>query len=142
LRENIDGEYSPVETHIPLHLNWSNRQDSESIYVPRINEGQYRYWDLFHILDPQGRSILPGESPSPDDRKTTFINVDTYLKPTSFSYLLEPGTYRMRVIVSASNSKPTETIFEVKCDGKWYPQEYEMLGSGLSVMILEQKVGS
>jgi len=48
----------------------------------------------------------------------------------------------MRVIVSASNSKPTETIFEVKCDGKWYPQEYEMLGSGLSVMILEQKVGS
>jgi len=131
---------TPVDTYIPLHLNWSNF--GGHLFYPMINRGLDVHCDLGFILDPQRRNHFTNQNLNPTRlgiaNDVPVLALDTVVKPNSQSSLIPPGTYILKVIVAASNAKPATAKFQVIVPDRWYPNEDEMFSDvGLSAKITE-----
>ena len=64
------------------------------------------------------------------------LGLDLEVKPFSKGHLLEPGTYRFKVILAASNCSPREYLLEVVFPGKWFDGEEKMFSIGFKMRVL------
>jgi hypothetical protein len=133
-----DGTFTEVEPFLPLNLRWAY---THQVYYPMLSKGVPRHCDLAHIIDPKKRKSQRYED-NPrlglrDDE--TVLSFDVVAKQNLLTHLQPPGTYRIPLIVSASNAEPVKRCVQVTLTGKWYEDEDKMLaqGKGVSVSLVD-----
>jgi hypothetical protein len=125
-----DGTFERVNSFLPMNLLWAH------IGTPffNISHGMEKHCDLAHIVDPRKRHLFNGEeNPLSNIGLKTFLSLDTIVKPNTMSHLIEPGIYRMKLIVGSSNTNPKERVFEINHTGEWIEDENRMLQDGIAV---------
>jgi hypothetical protein len=75
------------------------------------------------------------ERPNVTTGKTAFM-LDVEFKHYNKSYLLEPGTYRLHIIIVGQNALPESKIVEISFTGDWYENQEEMFRDGVRINIL------
>jgi hypothetical protein len=95
--------------------------------------GQHCELGIVFQLDKRDRAIIP---PPKLPQGKTFLQLETEVRPFTGNSSLEPGTYRLRVLVAAGNAKPRAFTLEISVAGDWYDDEAEMLSKGIGVKIL------
>lgn len=129
--------FEKVDSFLPLNLKWAYTGDS---CLKTLNPGISKYVNLGHINDPKfthatvksERSLL-----GIDDTTTLIFNFEVDFKPILGTYLLRPGTYRVKLKVSCSNiEKPTEKVLTIEQKGTWDDDRNAMITDGV-VAIFE-----
>ncbi len=126
-RQDNDGKFSSVPAFQPLNLRWSTIHEyglEKAMYFPRINPGGIdvaKHCDLGEIIDPQR---IGGDVDRAD------MELCLIMRPFTMGHILNPGTYRIKLTVGASNASPKSKQFEIIHTGKWYDNEMEMLEKG------------
>ena len=103
------------ETFLPLNLVWTDMRDMvgrDSTVIIRQNIqpfGVFKFCDLCYLI--KGRP---------------YLFFDFFLEPLARSNFLVDGTYKIKVVASASNSKPIHRWFQIRWTGQWADWEKEM----------------
>jgi hypothetical protein len=123
-----------VETFTPMNLVWSNLGKA---YLPAISPKMEKLCDLGHIIEPDKRTMVfedhnPNLEVPPNE--TTF-SFEVEVISSTLGHVIEPGRYRLKLIIGAANSKPIQKTVEVNLTGKWYDDERRMLAEGISIAI-------
>lgn len=63
--------------------------------------------------------------------------LDTMVKPTTGTFLLLPGDYRVKIIVGASNLRSQARLYRLAIRDKWTDDEEEMLRENVSISPVE-----
>jgi hypothetical protein len=134
-RRLADGTYKVVESFLPMNLAWTH---IHTLFFPAISPGTYKHCDLFHIIDPKTREIVPmeGKTWPHISRDKTILSFDTVVQPFTKNYLVCVGVYRLTLIVAAANSKPITKILEINLTGDWFDEEQKMLGEGIGIKVI------
>lgn len=115
-KRNIDtGQFVRDDTFLPLNLVWSymremGSKDPNILIRQNVQPfGIFKFCDLGHIID--GRP---------------FFYFDFFLKPLARPNHVFDGTCKIKVLASASNSRPTTRWFKIQWTGKWAEKEEDM----------------
>lgn len=124
-----DGEFHPWRDFLPLNLRWAHTREIAS---KRIAPGGDvpRYCDLGHVIQPSERFMF-GEDPPwwevghplPGG---TVLALDVSVPPATGTHLLEPGTYILRLAVTASNASVVRRQVRLEISGDWANDEVAM----------------
>ncbi len=135
LEKKTDKGWVRVEKFLPMNFLWSHVRQP---YMDTIPPKMYRHCDFAHIIIPGARrSDFLEREPSPrdvDDYPDTIMSFDLEVKPNNYGHLIYPGTYRLSVLIAASNAKPKRQIIEYS-HMKWFNDENEMLEKGITLTI-------
>ena len=71
--------------------------------------GIFKFCDLGHIIDGK-----------------PFFYFDFFLEPLARPNSVFKGTYKIKILTSASNSRPTTRWFQIQWTGKWAEEEKDM----------------
>jgi hypothetical protein len=89
-----------------------------------------------HILNPDAyQYINDTEKPKAITRKAVFM-LDVEFKHFNKSYILEPGTYKLHIIIVGQNALPESKIVEISFTGNWYEDQEKMFRDGVRLNIL------
>lgn len=126
--------YEEVVSFLPMHLTWSFYGE---IFIPTLSPKMFRHCDIAHIINPKNRHDCDGEAGHRPDVKDneTVLSFDTIVKPHTLSYLQEPGSYRLTVVVAANNSEPVERCLEIDLSGTWSDEETDMLTNHVKIRL-------
>ena len=131
-RKRADQEFEPVSRFTPMNLMWAH---NHTVYLPLLSPKMAKFCDLGHIIAPAERKKvghdLPGLSPD-----KCLLALDLQSEPNMKGHLVEPGTYRLTLLVVAENSRPHEYEVEVVISGDWYDSEEEMFRHGFGIRVL------
>lgn len=115
-RRSIDtGQFVKDKTFLPLNLVWSymreiGSEDPSVLIRQNVQPfGIFKFCDLGHII--QGRPLF---------------YFDFFLKPFARRNFEIEGIYKIKILTSASNSRPTTRWFQIRWTGKWTEKEKEM----------------
>lgn len=103
------------ETFLPLNLVWSHMrsmgaQDPTVIIRQNVQPfGIFKFCDLGYVVD--GNPLF-------------FF--DFFLQPFARPNYENPGIYKIKIVASASNSRPTTRWFQIQWTGDWAETEEEM----------------
>jgi len=127
--------YVPITEFLPMNLVWSHT-DGKTFLEAISAHGMVRHCDLGHILNPDAyQGIQHMEKPKVLTGKTVFM-LDVEFKHFNKSYLLEPGTYRLHIIIVGQNALPEPRIVEISFTGDWYEDQNKMFRDGVRINIL------
>jgi hypothetical protein len=127
--------YVPITEFLPMNLVWSHT-DSKTFLDAISAHGMGRHCDLGHILNPDAyHGIHDMEKPKVITGKTVFM-LDVEFKHYNKSYLLEPGIYRLHIIIVGQNALPESKIVEISFTGDWYEDQDKMFRDGVWINIL------
>jgi hypothetical protein len=129
--QQSDGQYSLVQRY-SLNLGWTHSAPA----FGAISPGMHRFCDVGHIVRPAERVQSPTENLPSVDQTTTIFSIDLEKKPNNLVHLLQPGRYRLTLIVAASNNRPIHRTFEVGFDGNWFDDMNQMLATSVSTRLL------
>ena len=104
----------------PLPLYWRG-YDPLKVFLERLLPGSVRYIGLGCIPSkPLEESVLPGlQYLYLKPNESPFV-IQSAIRPTTGSYMLEPGRYRLTLEISAANSrKSVKSFIELSFDGVW-----------------------
>lgn len=159
-RLSPEGQWTELKRYIPLNLTWSHAdmdRTMERMLFPRVTKKIERHWDLGHFIFPGDRNdvsnpdtgfiyenpgpVLPVLFPEKSEaelielsRTIMILHLDTAIKPSSRSYMLGPGTYKLEIRVNGENTKKPVTI-NIKVE---VPETWELEGSGLKGVRVEK----
>ena len=126
--------YAPIAEFLPMNLVWSHTDGRTFLDAISAN-GMGRYCDLGHILNPAAyQDISDLEKPEGLSGKTVFM-LDVEFKHFGKSYLLEPGAYRLHIIIVGQNALPVSKIVEISFTGDWYEDQDKMFRPGGHLII-------
>ena len=125
-QKNSKKEYGR-QPFLPLNLRWSH---SNTAVIPRIQSDLYKHCDFGHIIKSENAKASHYDLPRPV--KIVFL-LDTIVRPTTGTFLLLPGDYKVRIIVGASNIKSEAKIYNLVVKDKWTDDEEEMLRENVSI---------
>lgn len=131
-----NGTYVEVPSFLPMHLTWSFYP---AIFVPKIAPNMFRHCDIARIINPKDRLDCEGEAGHRPDVKPgeTVLSFATIDKPHSLSYLQEHGTYRLTIVIAASNyPRPVEKCLEINLSKNWFDDEIKMLADSIGIKVL------
>jgi len=116
-----------------MSLVWAHiRQPTRSVIVPKMPPS---FCDLAHVSDPAKKNVtqenLQGVAP-PD----AVLGLDVEVLGFVGRHLLEPGTYRFRLKLAASNYPPHDYTLEVVFPGKWFDDEERMFREGFGMRLV------
>jgi len=126
--------YVPITEFLPMNLVWSNTAGRTFLEAISAN-GMGRHCDLGHILNPVAYQDIDMEKPKVLSGKAVFM-LDVEFKHYNKSYLLEPGTYRLHIIIVGQNALPESKTVEISFTGDWYEEQDKMFRDGLRINIL------
>jgi len=127
--------YISVTEFLPMNLVWSHTDGRTFLEAISAN-GMGRHCDLGHILNPVAyQDINEMEKPKVLSGKAVFM-LDVEFKHFNKSYLLEPGTYRLHIIIVGQNASPESKIVEISFTGDWYEDQNKMFCDGVRINIL------
>jgi hypothetical protein len=110
-RKSIDtGQFVKDETFLPLNLVWSHFRSITQNVQPF---GVFKFCDLGYIID--GRPLF---------------YFDFFLEPFARPNFVIDGTYKVKVVASATNSRPNIRWFQIQWTGKWAEKKEEMFTQG------------
>jgi hypothetical protein len=116
---------------LPMNLLWSH---TGVVFADRIAPHMGQHCELGIVFPPNATDpniIRPAKLPT----GKTYFQLETQVRPFTGSSSLEPGTYRLRVLVAAGNAKPQAFNLEISVLGNWYDDEAEMLSKGVGVKV-------
>lgn len=136
-KQQADRTFKKVDSFLPMNLVWSHFQPRQIFFA--ISPSTNKHCDLAHIIEPKERDTIRAERKtwpniSPDK---TILSLDTIVQPHTKHYLLPFGTYRLTIIVAASNAKAVRKTVEIRLTGDWYHDEQEMLEQGIGIQVLD-----
>jgi hypothetical protein len=127
-----DDSWSNVDHFMPMNLKWSH---IDQPVMPIIHRGMDKLCDLGHIIDPSWRNNFPLDEPNEDlirdpslVSKTT-LSLDLEVIPLTFSHIILPGTYKLKIMIGSTESKPITKYIKIINIGTWHENELLFLGS-------------
>jgi hypothetical protein len=132
-----DREWELVRRFPPMNLVWSNLR---AMYLPLLPQDTGKHCDIAHIIDPANRKDFPEEENknlnlTADKTSLTF---DLVARPYHKGHIVEPGEYRLEVVVTAMNARPVSRTVEITLQGSWHSQEEKMLRDGVGIRVLAE----
>lgn len=128
-----DGTYAAVENFIPSNLRWANTNPEKPEVFCDVNPGMGRFCDFGSVADPACTTLqaIPGAEKGSD---ATFDLVLQVPLPMD-AHRLVPGDYRIKLKISAANSRPIERTVKVSLSGIWTESADDMFSKQLGVSI-------
>ena len=127
--------YVPITEFLPMNLVWSNTNGKTFLEAISAH-GMGKHCDLGHILNPDAyQGIDDIEKPKVLTGKAVFM-LEVEFKHFNKTYLLEPGTYRLHIIIVGQNALPESKIVEISFTGDWYEDQDKMFRDGIRINIL------
>jgi len=134
-RLRADQNWDLLTQFPPMNLVWSN---FGQMYFPRIAPDMGKHCDIAHIIDPAQRKYFEQENPRLDlSPSEVSMEFDLVTRPFNKSHIVGPGTYRVRVVVAATNVRPTIHTMEIRLAGPWHIDQELMLRDGVGIMLVE-----
>ncbi|NJN96253.1 MAG: hypothetical protein HC875_20140 [Anaerolineales bacterium] len=138
-KRQADGvTFKRVDDFEPMNLVWTNF--GGTIFFPAISPRMYKFCDIAHIMNPAQRAnnIYAEDKHWPGiPLEKTILSFDTFVKPHTLSYLHPFGTYRLVIVVAATNAKPGTITLEIALTGDWYDDASRMLGEGVTIRVVK-----
>ena len=133
LKKKVGGKHKDLASFLPMNLTWTHVGRN---YVDLISPQMDKYCDFGKIVDPTQRHLIPRENPKiiPLGEKTLF-SLALEAQPNNFSHLIEPGKYRAKLVLGASNAKTIEKNVDFHIKGEWFDEELEMFDKGITIEI-------
>lgn len=132
-RRRADGAWERVAVFPPMNLKWAHLN---SMYFPSIAPGMGKHCNIGHIVDPACRHLLNEDAPRLNltDQQTS-LAFEVFAVPNHKGHIVGPGEYRLELLIAAENARPLRRTIEVSLEGKWYPDETQMLRDGVGVRM-------
>jgi hypothetical protein len=130
-RQHADGIFRREQRFLPMNLIWSH---TGVVFADGIAPQMGQHCELGVIFPPNltdPRIIRPAKLP-PDK---TYLQLETEVRPFTGSSSVEPGIYRLRVLVAAGNANPRAFVVAISVLGDWYDDEAAMLSKGIGVSV-------
>jgi hypothetical protein len=126
-----DQEFEPVLRFTPMNLVWAH---NHAVYLPFLPPKMSKFCDLGHIIAPLERKKVGHDLDSlrPDQ---CILALDLESGPTMKGHLVEPGTYRLTLLVAAENARPREYEVELFV-GDWHDSEEDMFRQGVGIHVI------
>jgi hypothetical protein len=133
-QRKLDGKYEAVERFSPMNLLWTHiGSPTRPVILPKMPP---LYCDLVHICDPKLKTATQEDLPEAGKDETVLgLELEVKVKAPP-RYLLEPGAYRFRLKLAASNCKPRDYLLEVIANGKWFDDQDKMFSDGFGMRLL------
>jgi hypothetical protein len=130
-QQHADGTFHVVPRFLPMNLLWTHTAE---VFADGIAPEMGQHCELGIVFPPNvvDPSII---RPSQLQSGKTYFQLETQVRPFTGSSSLEPGTYRLRIMVAASNAKPRIFTVTISILGDWYDDEAQMLSKGVGVTI-------
>lgn len=130
-----NGFFIKDNSFLPLNLLWSHYR---KVVIENIPPSLFKHCDFGHIVDPQHTNMETEGLMSVGAGIDTVLSLDLAQKPNTGSYIVFPGTYRFKITVASSNTKPITKIFELEYNGFWSDDEKEMLEKAIRVKEIQE----
>lgn len=134
-RRQADGSYRQVASFLPMNLCWAHGQTRDSgpeIFADGISPAMGKHCDLGHIVEPRRRQDLGHDLPGVAQNQT-ILALDLEVQPNTLGHLVQPGVYRLTVLIAAANAKPVTKVIELNHTGQWYADEQTMFSDGFGM---------
>jgi|SRR5581483_4071520 len=134
-REMGDGRSELVTDFIPMNLRWSDSPADKPIIFETINPAMGRYCDFGAVSEPSNPTeslrdgMIKGES--------TF-NLQTQVTPNTQGNRLKPGKYTIKLLVAASNAKPTTFTVKLDWTGQYMADTNRMFGEAVRNLAVSE----
>lgn len=129
--QHADGIFRKENRFLPMNLLWTH---IGVVFADGIAPQMGQHCELGIVFPPNVTDpmiIRPVKLAS----GKTHLQLETEVKPFTGSSSLEPGNYRLRLLVAAGNAKPRSVILKISVVGDWYDVEAEMLSKGIGVKV-------
>ena len=103
------------------------------MYYKFISPGTFKHCELGHILDPSKRNLDSSENNKLFRQDKTIFAFNVMTRYHSLYHIIEPGTYRFKILVAGENFDALEKIYELEITGEWSEKEDIMLDEGLKL---------
>jgi hypothetical protein len=139
-RRKDDGIWSKVDQFQPMNLKWANLGQP---VLPIIHRGMEKLCDVGHIIDPAKRPQFFFDQPpshlltDPALTGKASMSLDLEVIPFTFSHILLPGTYRLKLMIAATELHPITQVIEIELLGTWHETESLFLGSCINMSLVE-----
>jgi hypothetical protein len=135
-RKRADQLWEPVKEFPPMNLVWADI--GRTIYFPIIAPKMGKHCDIFHIVDPSKRSHpnINEENPRLNltDQQTSMA-FSLIATPNHMGHIIDPGEYRLKILIAAENARPLEKTLSIDLRGAWHIDETIMLRDGVGVSV-------
>ena len=130
-----NGLFIEDNSFLPLNLLWSHYG---KVVMENIPPSLFKHCDFGRIVEPQYRDREIGGLVEIDSGIKTVLNLDLAQKPNTGSHIVLPGTYRFKITVASSNTKPITKVFELEYNDFWDNNEKEMLEEAIRVKEIQK----
>lgn len=132
-KKQADGSYRERTEFDPMNLRWSHW---ETPIIDGISPKMPKYCELAHIYEPAKRQHFAAHlrKNAPDDQ--ALLEFCLQRLPNTGTHLVEPGLYRLHVLVAAANARPKPFVVEINFSGQYFADESKMMGEGFGIMVL------
>ncbi|HET6203383.1 MAG TPA: hypothetical protein VFI25_11335 [Planctomycetota bacterium] len=134
-KKQADSSFAAVKSFLPMSLRWSHglNPSRPEIYADGIPPGMGKHCDLGCVVDPRHRKWVDHHLPTVPDGQCVF-HLDVEFESNTLSHLLEPGTYRLDILLAAANTNhPTKKTIELTVNGGWSSDEARMFREHLGL---------
>ncbi len=114
-------EFQNDPAFMPLNLIWSNVGGT---VMAKIDPELPKHCDLAHVDQPSAAYLQLSTEVVPNQ-----------VGPQVWPTIKPQGDYRLRIALTADNSKPVYRTLRMTFDGQWHPNEPDMYASGLHVVV-------
>jgi hypothetical protein len=131
LKATAPNNFIKIGDFLPMNLQWAHTKE---IFRGCIAPDMGRHCDLGHIADPKFKAVHKETKPTVSDDKT-ILCLELEVRPLTLIHLLQPGEYKLELIVAADNVKPKRKIVSIGLTGDWFETENEMFEKGVVLSI-------
>ena len=130
-QETVPNKFISVDNFLPMNLRWAHTKE---ILRDRIAPKMGRHCDLGHIADPKLKHLHKETKPGvPNDKTALFLDLEVL--PFTLVHLLQPGSYKLNLIISADNSSPVKKVVKIMHSGNWFEDENKMFTKGIGLVL-------
>lgn len=138
VRKKKGDSFDRIDFPLDDNLDWFSssliRGKPSIMYYTFIFPNTFKHCELGHIIDPSKRHLVSFENkPKLPNKDETIFSFNVITKYHSLYHLVEPGTYRVKVLVAGENFRSLEKEYELEVTGKWFENEERMLSDGLKL---------
>jgi hypothetical protein len=128
-----DGRSESVPEFIPMNLSWADSPDpGKPIIFESINPSMGRYCDFAAVSEPANPTETIREGMTAGE---STLNLQTQVSPSTQGNRLKPGSYRIEILVAASNAKPKPFAIDLEWKGRYIDEPLRMFGESIRIRI-------
>ncbi len=133
-KKRADDAFHKIDSFIPMNLTWTHSKKEK--YYPTISKKMFRHCDLGYVIKPSERGKFKNEDNPKFNKNKTVFGFELEVKPNSLQHLIEPGIYRLKILIASSNTKPKPRTIELNLTGDWDDDEEKMFSKGIGIKTI------